>query len=149
MPRPGGRPEPGQQEEGAAGLPPCARLLLLGLVDLAAPGAGFAAALLDVGLEALQVALDGAGDEAELVADRFDNALRVVLKLERDLAAVLAQVVEGHDAGVGGAAGVAPGDPLIGMLLGNPGVPLLLLAADAGAPVQPVVAHLAHFLDAL
>jgi hypothetical protein len=42
-----------------------------------------------------------------------------------------------------------PRDALIGDLLGDARIPLLLFAADLGAPVEPLVIDLVDFLDAI
>jgi hypothetical protein len=55
--------------------------------------------------------------------------------------------VEGHHPGVAGAGLAAPRDPLIGLLLGDLGVPLAPAAADQGDPVEPVLRHLLDRLD--
>src|SRR6185369_18100711 len=55
---------------------------------------------------------------------------------------------EGHDTGVAGAGGAAPGDALVGNLLRDLGVPLLVGAADVGLPMQALVVKLADRLDA-
>src|SRR5947209_240431 len=57
-------------------------------------------------------------------------------------------MMEGNDAGVFRTGGRAPGDALIGRLLGDLRIPLLLLAADLCAPVEPRVVKLLHLLDA-
>src|SRR5438874_11086182 len=67
----------------------------LGLVDLASPSAGLRTTRLDVLLEAVHVCLGPTPDEAELVPDRLGDPLGLDLQLEHDLAATIAQPVEG------------------------------------------------------
>jgi len=57
--------------------------------------------------------------------------------------------VERDHAGVVLAVGVAPGDPLIGQLLGDLGVSLVAGAAELGDPVQVAVVDLADLFDTL
>src|SRR5690349_1665066 len=122
-------------------------LLDVGVLDIAAPGTGFMAALLDEGLEPLKITIDAAGDESECVTDCLDHTLRVVLKLERHPRLVRGERVEGDDSGVAGAGRVFPGDPLVRMLLRDYGVPLFSLAGDRGLPMQPPIIELANLLD--
>jgi hypothetical protein len=55
--------------------------------------------------------------------------------------------VEGHDAGVVLALGVAPGDTLLRVLLDDLRIPLMTLAAELGDPVKPAIIQLPDFLD--
>src|SRR5688572_1854167 len=57
--------------------------------------------------------------------------------------------VEGHDAGIGRTVGAAPGDALVGRLLGDLGVPLALLTGDLSHPVDLGVGDLTDLLDTL
>jgi len=57
--------------------------------------------------------------------------------------------VERDDPGVVLALDVAPRDALVRQLLGDLGVPLVRLAAEARAPVQAAVVKLADLVDAL
>src|SRR5581483_202896 len=106
------------------------------LLDLAAPGAGLVAARLDEALEALQVSLDARRHDADHVADVLDQALGLVLELKHDARLRGREAVEGHDARIRRSVDVAPGDALVGDLLGDASVPLLLLAADVRLPVE-------------
>ena len=97
---------------------------------------------LDELLEAVEVGLGLALDDAELVADLLDDAVRVELELQHHLGGGVVEVVEGHHAGVVGPVGGAPRHPLVGELLGDLGVPLPAHAADVGHPVQVGVVEL-------
>src|SRR4051794_9738865 len=119
------------------------------LVDLAAPGAGLAAARLDELLEPLEVALRAVLRDAERVADALDEPLGLVLHLHHHAGRVVRDPVERHDAGVRRAGRALPRDALVRALLGDDRVPLLLLAADLGDPVQARVVELVDALDAL
>jgi hypothetical protein len=57
--------------------------------------------------------------------------------------------VERDHAGVVLAVRVAPGDALVGQLLGDLGVPLVAGAAELGDPMEVLVVDLADLLDAL
>ena len=57
--------------------------------------------------------------------------------------------MKGHDAGVGRPRARPPGDAVVRNLLGDLGVPGLLLAADLRPPVEPLVVELAHLEYAL
>src|SRR5918995_2118177 len=93
--------------------------------------------------------VDPAANEAELVADLLDDAIRVELELEHDSGLVVVQAVECDGAGVGGAARRVPGDPLVGMLLGDLRVPLTPDATDVGHPAQMRLVDLGDRLDAV
>src|SRR5688500_16483657 len=56
--------------------------------------------------------------------------------------------LEADRAGIERAPGAAPGDDLVGHLLGDLGVPFLVLAPDLGVPVQVGIVKLLYFLDA-
>src|SRR5688500_380919 len=118
-------------------------------LDLAAPGAGLAPARLDELLELLQVSLDAALDDAQLVADLLDHPLWLIADHGGDPRAVRAGGCEADDAGVLRAAGAAPTDLLIGDLVGDHRVPLFRLAGDRCAPVQSRIVELTNFLDPL
>src|SRR3954471_12213869 len=106
--------------------------LLVRAGDVAAPGAGLAAAALDELLEPRGVGLDLAVVEAEGGAGLLDHALRLPVDLDHDAGPGLVQPVEGDDAGVlGVAARAGPGHPLL-RVLGDLGVELPLHAVDVG-----------------
>ena len=64
-------------------------------------------------------------------ADLLDDALGLPVELDRHAGLGVVEPVERDDAGVLGlAAGAGPGDPLVGVLLGDLGVELALDAAD-------------------
>ena len=88
-------------------------------------------------------------DEAELVAGLLDDALGLEVHLQHDPRAFVVEAVERDDAGVRRAVGRPPGDALVGVLLGDLGVPLAATAADLGHPVQLGVVDLPDLLDAL
>lgn len=119
------------------------------LLDLAAPGAGFAAASLDELLGAFEVALHAAVHHTQQIAELFDRTDWLVVDLDIETAGVVVDVMKGDDAGVAVASRAMPGDAVIGVLLGNLGVPLLMLPGDGRDPVQALVIELTHFLDAL
>jgi hypothetical protein len=118
------------------------------IVDLAPPGAGLGTAPLDELLEPLQVSLHAAAVHPERGADLLRDALRLPVQLHHHPRLRLVDPVEGDDAGIALPARRGPGDALVGMLLGDPGVPLLALAADLGDPVEVYVVELSHLLDA-
>ena len=101
------------------------------LVDLAAPGTGRGAALLDHVAEALEVAFHAPVVGAECGPDLLCDAVGVVLDLDGDARLRVTEAVEGDDAGVGDAAGAPPGDELVRALLGDLGVPLLAVPATS------------------
>ena len=105
-------------------------------VDVPAPAALLDAARLDERLEVLQVALDPALHDAQRVADLLDEALRVVVELQRHPGGGVADPVEGHDAGLVRPVLGRPGDPLVGVLLGDLRVELALDAGDLRDPVR-------------
>src|SRR5690606_3984182 len=119
------------------------------LVDRSAPAARFPAAPLDEVLEALQITLDLALHEAERIPKALLEPLRLVAHLKRHPGRVLVDIVERHDTGILIPRDAVPGDALIGDLLNDPRLPLLLSAADFGAPLQVLVVDLPHLLDAL
>src|SRR5712671_7129199 len=125
-----------------------ARPRLAAAVHFAAPGAGLGAALLQQALELLDRALDLARDDADGVAGLLDRAVGLVLHGQLHARALLVERLEAHGSRVGGARDAAPGDALVGDLLDDLGVPLLLLAGDARAPVQVGVVDLPDFLHA-
>src|SRR5207237_6476112 len=120
----------------------------LTLLDLAAPGARLTPAALDELLEALEVALDAGLHDAQRVGDVLHDALGLVVDLQHHARPVVVDAVEGHHAGVPGAAAARPRDALVGPLLRDLGDPLLFLAADGGFPLQALVVELANLLDA-
>src|SRR2546421_4960923 len=132
-----------------AAKPLIARDLALNLacVDLATPGPGLGAARLNVLLEALQVPLDTARQQAHGVPHAFRGALRGVLQLQLDARRGRSEGLEGHNTGVRGPGGAAPGHPLVRYLLDDLGVPFLSLAADVGAPMQALIVKLPDLLD--
>src|SRR4029450_10768548 len=79
----------------------------------------------------------------------LDRALGLGLELQHDPRAAVVHPVEGDHASLVDALGRAPGDPLVGPLLGDLGVELLLTPADLRAPVQMGVVELTNLLDAL
>src|SRR5690349_15976848 len=106
---------------------------------LAAPSAALVAAALDERLEALEVGLDAPIRSAELVAQLFLDPVRDEVHLHHDPRPVVVELVESDHPGVVLAVGVAPGDTLVRVLLGDLGVPLVARAADLGYPVQMAV----------
>src|SRR5262249_16252653 len=92
-------------------------------------------------------ALHAPRDEAERVPDVLRHTLGVVDEREPH-AGPLGDRVEEHRPGGVGALEVLPGDAAIGGLVRDLRVPLLLLARDLRAPVEPLVVELSHFLDA-
>src|SRR5438105_11908205 len=120
----------------------------LTLLDLAAPGARLTPAALDELLEALEAALDARLHHAQRVGNVLHDTLRLVVDLQHHARPVVVDAMEGHHAGVPGAAAARPRDALVGPLLGDLGDPLLFLAADDGFPLQMLVVELADLLDA-
>src|SRR5436190_3769742 len=119
------------------------------LVDRPAPGARLRAAGLDEVLESLHVALDPPLNDAERGTRLLDRALRLDLQLERDAAAALVEPMERHHACVAGALDRGPGDALVRLLLGDPSLPRLVVAADVRDPLQGGVVELTDGLHAL
>src|SRR5690606_16931758 len=117
--------------------------------NVAAPRAGLPAARLDELLEAFHVALDAGRDDVQPVAGLLREPLGLVVHLERDPGGVRADPVEGDDAGLVRPLQRAPGDPLVGMLLGDLGVELPLDSGDLGDPVGAGVRDLTDGLHAL
>src|SRR5439155_6004405 len=116
--------------------------------DLAAPGTGFLPARLDELAEPLQVTLDPPANQAGLVSDLLGHALGVHLQLCGDPGVVGVDAVERHHAALPGTAGGGPRHPLVGQLLGDPGVELSAYPADLYDPVRRGVVELADLLDA-
>lgn len=114
------------------------RSAVVGRLDIAPPRAGFTASALDELLEATEITLGPTADEAELVADLLGDAFRVELELEHDAGLVVVHAVERDGAGVGGAVRRVPGDPLVGMLLGDLRVPLTPDAANVAVARRAV-----------
>src|SRR5690606_22087962 len=110
-------------------------------------GASLDAPLLDEFLEPIQVALDAAGHEAQLVADGLGEAFGDVAHLQADARATFGGL-EADDAGVLGAISGVPDDALIRDLLADFGFPLFLVAADFGLEVEATVIELAYFVHA-
>src|SRR5687768_5524771 len=96
----------------------------LAVVDLTAPGARLAAAVLDELLEAVEVRLDAPADEAQRPADLLLEVLRRELHVQLDLGRTVVHRVEDHGAVVRGAALLHPGEYLV-----------RYLARDARGPV--------------
>src|SRR5207302_7091745 len=117
-------------------------------LDLAPVSASRRRLLLDELLETLEVAFEPVGGETELVTDRFDQALGLVVDLYVDSSLSWAHRLEMNHAVVLLAAGVSPGDHLVGLLFGDLGIPLNFLAADLGPPVQVGVVQLPDLLHA-
>src|SRR6267378_7840669 len=118
-----------------------------GAVDLAAPRAGRGASLFDELLEATQIALDAHVIGAQHVADPLGDVLRLPVHLEVDLRLALADRSEAHDAVVARAGRAAPGDDLVGHLLGDLSVPLFDLASDLRPPMKALVVELLDRFD--
>ena len=59
----------------------------------------------------------------------------------------VAELVERNDSGVAGSAGRSPRNTLVGVLLGDDGVPLTLHARDLGDPMQVGVVDLRDLVD--
>src|SRR5690625_3900191 len=132
---------------GLSGAEQCSRS---GLVDVPAPSAGLHPAALDELLEALGVGLDLTG----VGTDRGTGLLRGVLgfpvHLDHHARLLVADAVEGDDAGVAGVAGdAAPGDPLIGVLLGDLGLELARLPAHSYYPAVAGVVDLGDGVHAV
>src|SRR5687768_13071685 len=104
--------------------------ILLSAVHLAAPCAGLCAALLDELLEVLDRVLHARAEYADRIARLLDDAFGLIFHGEADARAVVRHRLEAHRAGVGRAVGAAPRDHLVGHLLGDFGIPLLVLAPD-------------------
>jgi uncharacterized protein (TIGR00730 family) len=119
------------------------------LLDLAAPAARLGAAGLDELLEPLEVLLDLAAVRADRRAECLDHPLGLVLHLDGDLRGRVVDALEDDAAGVLVTVDRAPGDHLVGALLGDLGVPFVPLAVDLGHPVQMCVVQLLDGLDAL
>src|SRR5438093_3364433 len=116
-------------------------------VDLAAPGTGRSAPLLDELLETVEVTLDTDVIRAENLPDPLRDVRRRPVQLELDLRLVLAERDEVHDPLVPRARCAPPDDDFVGNLLGDLGIPLLDLAGDPRAPVQPLVVELLDRFD--
>src|SRR3954451_25455509 len=120
-----------------------------GTLDVPAPGAGLGAAALDELLELLRVRLDLAVVEAEGGARLLDQALGRPVDLDHHPGLAVVQAVERDHARVLRlAAGAAPGDALLGVLLGDLGVELPLHAVDVRDPVRVGAVELGDALDA-
>src|SRR5690554_1092854 len=116
--------------------------------NLAAPGAGLSAGLLDELLEVLHIALDRHVVDADSGADLLRQALRLPVKLHRHAGLCVIQLVESDDARVVlFATNAVPGDSLIGKLLNDFRVELPLDTADLDLPVREGVADLFDVLD--
>src|SRR5262249_57248316 len=131
------------------GLPAALQRRVGALLDRAAPGSSLAATRLDELLEALQVILHLAVHEPQRVADALKEPFGIVLEGEGNARLVIAEAMEINHAAVHVARRAGPGDAIVGNLLSDARVPLLLFAADVGAPAQALVVDLAHFLDAV
>src|SRR4029079_18623531 len=105
-----------------------------GLLDRAPPRAALRAPILAERLEALEIALHATLDEAERVADRLDRAVGLDLELQGHPGPALTEAMERHDARVAGSVDGGPRDALIRLLLGDAGLPALLLAGDLRDP---------------
>src|SRR6185503_574955 len=103
----------------------------------------------DVLLEALEVALDAALEEAERIARALDRALRLGLDPERHTRLIRTSRLEEHGTGVVRAFDALPRDALIRRLVRDVGGPRLGLAGDVGRPPQGLVVDLLDRLDAL
>ena len=123
--------------------------LNLAAVDFTAPAAGFMPALFDEFLKAVEVALHAIGDDAEEVADHFHEGFRMISDSSRHLRPISSQRLEGDDAGVLSACGVAPGDASVRRLLDDVGVPLFFLEPDVGDPMGFVGTDLGDRLDSI
>src|SRR4051812_18203305 len=118
-------------------------------VDLAAPTFAVAAFALDGLLELLEVAVDAALQEAEGIPRRLDRSFRLGIDAKRDLGLGRSHRVEQDSAGVLGTVGALPGDPGVRRLIGDLGLPLLLLAGDPRGPKQRPVIELLDRLHAV
>src|SRR5512133_4165354 len=102
-------------------------------LDVAAPGAGLLALRLDELLEPLGIPLDLQLVHVDGRADLLDHAGGLPVDLDHHPGGGVAEAVEGDHAGLLDiATDAAPGDPFVGMLLGDLGVALPLHARDAG-----------------
>jgi hypothetical protein len=102
---------------------------------------------LDEFLEAPEIALHAAGDQAEPIADLLRHPFGLVRQPDCHPRALRAQRLEADQAFGELPHGAAPAEALIGDLLGDMGVPLLALAADAGHPVQALATERPDLLD--
>src|SRR5690606_36888073 len=115
--------------------------------DLAAPGAGLLAPVLDELLEALQVASHRRARHADSGAHLLLEAFRLDVHEEVDLGAALVDGREDDRPVVPGPALALPGDDLVRHLAGNPGGPPPAGPRNLGDPVQALVIQLAYLLD--
>src|SRR6185503_17849016 len=122
----------------------------LAVSHLASPRAVLDAAALDVLLELLHAFLDAAAKQAERVADVLRCALRLVGHEEANQRAVGPDRLEADGAGVRRIARDAlPTDFLVRHLLGDLGIPLLVLAENLGVPAHVRVVELLDLFDAV
>ena len=75
--------------------------------------------------EAFEVAVDAAIRGTQRVADLLLDPLRDEVHLDHHPGGLVVDAMEGDDAGVLLAVGVSPGDPLVGLLLGDLRIPLV------------------------
>jgi hypothetical protein len=123
--------------------------MLVRVLHLSAPAATLGAARLDELLEALEVSPDSAIGRSERVAQLLLDALRHEVHLHHHPRVGVVEPVEGHHAGVVLAVRVAPGNPLVGLLLGDLRVLLVAGSAELGHPVHMGVVDLPDLLDAV
>src|SRR5437879_4216121 len=118
-------------------------------VDLTAPRPGGGATRLDEALETFEIAAHATLEEAQCVPDLFARVARAVRELERDPCLAIAGGLKDHRPGVHRAGNAAPRDVVVRDLIGDLGLPLLVLPGDVGAPAKPLLVQLHDLLDAL
>ena len=116
------------------------------ILNRAAPTTGLAAARLDELLETFEVAIDPPIHEAQRVTQTLEEPLRIVVDGQRDACHVIADAMEIDGASVHIPRCAGPGDALVRDLLGDARIPLLLSAANHGAPVEALIVELVDFL---
>jgi hypothetical protein len=82
--------------------------------------------------------------ETECLADVLGHTFGLPVQLHGDARLIVAQPMEGNDPSVAFAAPRSPCNPLVRLLFGDLGVPLVALAGDLGDPVQVRVIELFH-----
>src|SRR5436190_18793243 len=138
---------------GTAGLVGAGALLGVRLdllaVDLATPTLALATGALDEVLEALEITLHAALEEAERVTGRLDRAVGLGVDPKRDACLGRALRREQDGARVVRALDALPRNALVRRLVGDVRGPRLGLAGDVGRPAPRLVVDLLDALDAL